>query len=216
MFGCYFGRRRNGRNAFGKEALVEAIKNTGLPVYSFPERKTSFCRKVAINSSCLNKRDSDIFNFNIDTENKVAIKEISYGEDDRFVNIDISSTKEEVTKENIVFKTTPIKTDSAFYFPASGQSNITADLPDGLFKKINIPEQENIVTLSSASDKETVAEKVFNVIQLMESSGDLAINNHFISEIILASLLVETNQFQENISEKNSKPCFFLDKNGRE
>ena len=185
-----------------KEALVEAIKNTGLPVYSFPERKTSFAEKWR-SILPVSTNETPTFSTSIlIPKNKVAIKEISYGEDDRFVNIDISSTKEEVTKENIVFKTTPIKTDSAFYFPASGQSNITADLPDGLFKKINIPEQENIVTLSSASGKETVAEKVFNVIQLMESSGDLAINNHFISEIILASLLVETNQFQENISEK--------------
>ena len=185
-----------------KEALVEAIKNTGLSVYSFPERKSSFVEKwQTILPPATNTTPTFSASILI-PKNKVAIKEISYGEDDRFVSIDISSTKEEVTKENIIFKTTPIKTDSLFYFPSLGQSDIKEDLSEDLFKKINIPEQENIVILSSASNKETVAEKVFNVIQLMESSGDLAINNSFISEILLASLLVETNQFQENISEK--------------
>lgn len=185
-----------------KEALIEAIKNTGLSVYSFPERTLSFAEKWrAILPQTINTTPTFSTSILI-PKNKIAIKEISYGEDDRFVNIDISSTKEELTKENIIFKTTPTKVDSVFYFPSFGQTDITNDLPEDLFKKINMPNKENIVVPSSFSGNETIAEKVFNVIQLMEIGGDIPLNNSSSSEMLLASLLVETNQFQENINEK--------------
>jgi len=185
-----------------KEALVEAIKNTGLSVYSFPERMPSFAEKWRTILPPATNTTPTFSTSILIPKNKIAIKEISYGEDDRFVSIDISSTKEELTKENIIFKTTPIKVDSVFYFPSFGQSDITNDLPEDLFKKINMPNKESIVILSSFSGNETMAEKVFNVIQIMEVSGDVPVKNSSVSNNLLASLLVETSQFQENMNEK--------------
>jgi len=200
--GVIFGKDVPEETLLAKEALVEAIRNTGLPVYSFPERNPSFTEKWRTIIPLTNNVTPTFSTSILIPKNKIAIKEISYGEDDRFVNIDISSTKEEVTKENIIFKTTPTKADSVFYFPSLGQGDLGKDFSEDLFKKINIPEQENIVTLSSSSGSETIAEKVFNVIQIIEAIGDVSIINPSVSEILLASLLTETNQFQENINEK--------------
>lgn len=185
-----------------KEALVEAIKNTGLSVYSFPERKSEFAEKwkeiIPPTTTATPTFSTSI----LIPKNKIAVKEISYGEDERFVSIDISATKEEVTKENVIFKTTPIKVDSVFYLPSLGQNDFTADVSEDLFKKIILPEQEKIITLSSSSGNETIAEKVFSVIQIMETGGDVPVKNYSVSNALLASLLAETNQLQENISEK--------------
>ena len=185
-----------------KEALVEAIRNTGLPVYSFPERKAFFAEKWQTILPPMNNAAQTFLTSIFIPKNKISVKEISYGEDDKFVSIDISATREEITKDNVIFKTASLKTDSLFYFPSLGQGNLEKDFSEDLFKKINIPEQENVVTLSSSSGSETIAEKVFNVIQTIEAIGDVSIINPSVSEILLASLLTETNQFQENINEK--------------
>lgn len=185
-----------------KEALVEAIRNTGLSVYSFPERKSSFSEKWQTILSPTTGSTPTFSTSILIPKNKIAVKEISYGENDHFVSIDISTTKEEITKENVIFKTTPVKVDSVFYFPSLGQNNLATDLPEDLFKKINLPEQEKIITLSSASGNETIAEKVFSAIQIIEADGDVTVKNSSISNILLASIFAETNQLQENISEK--------------
>ena len=42
-------------------------------------------------------------------KNKIETKEISYTEDERYVSINISAAKEEISKENVIFKTLPAK-----------------------------------------------------------------------------------------------------------
>ena len=55
------GEDATGRNAFGKEALVEAIKNTGLPVYSFRKENPLLQKNGNQCLFSLNKQDTDIF-----------------------------------------------------------------------------------------------------------------------------------------------------------
>lgn len=196
------GENATEETLLAKEALIEAFKNAGLSVYSFPERNSAFAEKwkeiIPQTTSATPTFSTSI----LIPKNKIAVKEISYGEDERFVSIDISATKEEVSKENVIFKTTPVKADSVFYFPSLWQNDLTKDASEDLFKKIIIPEQEKIVTLSSSSGNETIAEKVFSVIQIMETSGDVPLKNSSISSALLASIFSETNQLQENVSEK--------------
>ena len=54
-------------------------------------------------------------------KSKIETQEISYTEDDRYVSINISATKEEISKENVIFKTLPAKVDAVFYFPPFGK-----------------------------------------------------------------------------------------------
>lgn len=196
------GENATEETLLAKEALVEAFKNAGLSVYSFPERKTDFAEKwkeIIPQTTIATPTFSTSI---LIPKNKISVKEISYGEDDRFVSIDISATKEEITKENVLFKTTPAKVDSVFYLPSLRQNDLETDISENILKKIILPEQEKTITLSSSSENETIAEKVFNAIQIMEADGDVPIKNSSIANALLASIFSETSQLQENISEK--------------
>ena len=86
-------------------------------------------------SSSLRKRRARRFSTSIlIPKNKIEIQEVSYTEDDRYVSINISAS-EEVSKENVVFKTLPAKVDAVFSFPPSNQDQLNGELPEELSKK---------------------------------------------------------------------------------
>ena len=133
-------------------------------------------------------------------KNKIETKEISYTEDDRYVSINISASKEEISKENVVFKTLPAKVDIIFSFPPFGQENKDDKLPEEVSKKIIVAETDNIINLSSGAGEETLSEKVFSLIGIIESSGDFSVKKSPVPDLVLAALLAETDQLQNNIS----------------
>ena len=182
-----------------KEALAAAIRNAGLSVHSYPERQKDFTEKwAAILPSGTGA--SAIFSTSIlIPKNKIETKEISYTEDDRYVSINISAGKEEISKENVVFKTLPVKVDAIFYFPPLGQENKDSNLPEEVSKKITAAEPDNIITISSGAGGETLAEKVFSIINIIESSGDFSVKKSPVPDLVLAALMAETDQFQNNI-----------------
>ena len=183
-----------------KEALVAAIRKAGLPVHSLPERQKDFAEKwLAILPS--ETGASAVFSTSIlIPKNKIETKEISYTEDDRYVSINISASKEEISKENVVFKTLPAKVDIIFSFPPFGQENKDDKLPEEVSKKITAAETDNIIILSSGAGEETLAEKVFSLIGIIESSGDFSVKKSPVPDLVLAALLAETDQLQNNIS----------------
>ena len=182
-----------------KEALAAAIRNAGLSVHSYPERQKDFTEKwAAILPSGTGA--SAIFSTSIlIPKNKIETKEISYTEDDRYVSINISAGKEEISKENVVFKTLPVKVDAIFYFPPLGQENKDGNLPEEVSKKITAAEPDNIITISSGAGGETLAEKVFSIINIIESSGDFSVKKSPVPDLVLAALMEETDHFQNNI-----------------
>ena len=182
-----------------KEALGAAIRNLGLSVHSFPEKERGFAGKWLSILPVANNNSSIFLTSILIPKNKTEVQEISYTEDARYVSININAS-EEISKENIVFKNLPTKIDAVFCFSSSGQEQLTDELTGKLSKKITLPEAENIITLASDSSGETIAEKTFNIIRTIESSGDFSINKFPVPTLILASLLVETDQFQKNIS----------------
>ena len=186
-----------------KEALVEAIRNAGLSVHSYPERKENFAEKWRPILPSANNNHLTFSTSILIPKNKIETKEISYTEDDRFVSINISAVKEEITKENVVFKTLPAKVDAVFCFSPSGRDQLNGELPEELSKKIIIPEPENIITVSSSANGETTASKVLNIIQIIESSGDVSVKKSPIPDLLLASLFAETDQFQKNMDEES-------------
>src|SRR3989344_1743231 len=185
-----------------KEALVAATRNAGLSVYSYPERRNDFAEKwTAILPSANN--NPLVFSTSIlIPKNKIETKEISYTEDDRYVSINISAGKEEISKDNVIFKTLPAKIDAVFYFPPFGQENKDGNLPEEIAKKITVAEPDNIINLASGAGGETLAEKVFSIINLIESSGDVSVKPRHVPALVLASLFAETDQFQKKINEE--------------
>ncbi|OHA48776.1 MAG: hypothetical protein A2Z62_02035 [Candidatus Terrybacteria bacterium RIFCSPLOWO2_02_42_20] len=185
-----------------KEALAAAIKNAGLPVHSYPERKKDFAEKwVAILP--FETGASAVFSTSIlIPKNKIETKEISYTEDDRYVSINISAGKEEISKNNVVFKTLPAKVDAVFSFLPPDQENKDGKLPEEVSKKIIVAETDNIINLSSGVGEETLSEKVFSLIGIIESSGDISIKKSPVPDLVFAALMIETDQFQKNISGK--------------
>ncbi len=182
-----------------KEALIAAIRNTGLLVHFFPERQSVFIEKWRV---ILPSEDNSLFAFSTSIlipKNKTGIKEISYTEDNKYVNINISAS-EEISKENVLFKTAPAKIDAIFYF-SFDQKQLGEKLTEELSQKIIIPESDNIITVAPGSNGETISEKIFNIIQIIESSGDISVNKPLVSDLLLASLFIETDQFQKNLNE---------------
>ena len=182
-----------------KEALAAAIRNVGLPVHSLPERRNDFAEKwLAILPSANN--NPLVFSTSIlIPKNKIETKEISYTEDDRYVSINISTGKEEISKDNVVFKTLPAKVDAVFCFPPFGQEIQDGKLPGEIAKKITAAEPDNTINLSSGAGGETLAEKVFSIINIIESSGDFSVKKSPVADLVLAALMAETDHFQKNI-----------------
>ena len=185
-----------------KEALAAAIRNAGLSVHLYPEKQKNFSEKWL---SVLPAASNNPLTFSTSIlipKSKIETQEISYTEDDRYVSINISATKEEISKENVVFKTLPAKVDAVFYFPPFGPNQPNEKLPEELSKKITAPEPDNVMSISSGAKGETISEKVFNIIQTIESSGDISIKKSPVPDLLLASLFVETDYFRKNINEE--------------
>lgn len=174
-----------------KEALVAAIRNTGLSVISYPERQKNFAEKWVVILPAAGVAPVVFSTSILLPKNKIEIQEVSYTEDSRYVSININAS-EEISKENAVFKTLPAKIDAIFCF---------GELPEGLSQKITIPEQDNIIALFPPSNGETISEKVFNIIQLIEPSEDVSATNQPVPDLLLASLFLETDQLQKNLNE---------------
>ena len=184
-----------------KEALAAAIKSAGLSVHSYPERQKNFADKWLSILPATNNNPPAFSTSILIPKNKTETKEISYTEDDRYVSINISAS-EEISKENVIFKTLPAKVDAIFYFPPSGQNQLNGELPEELSKKITAPEPDSIITVASSSSDEAISGKALNIIQVIESSGDVSIKKVPVPDLLLASLFVETDQFQKNINEE--------------
>ena len=185
-----------------KEALAAAIRNAGLSVYSYPEKQKNFAEKWLSVLPVANNNPLTFSTSILIPKSKIETQEISYTEDDRYVSINISATKEEISKENVVFKTLPAKVDAVFYFPPFGPNQPSEKLPEELSKKITAPEPDNIMSISSGAKGETISEKVFNIIQTIESSGDISIKKSPVPDLLLASLFAETDQLQKNLNEE--------------
>ena len=185
-----------------KEALAAAIRNAGLSVYSYPEKQKNFAEKWLSVLPVANNNPLTFSTSILIPKSKIETQEISYTEDDRYVSINISATKEEISKENVVFKTLPAKVDAVFYFPPFGPNQPNEKLPEELSKKITAPEPDNVMSISSGAKGETISEKVFNIIQTIESSGDISIKKSPVPDILLASLFAETDQLQKNLNEE--------------
>lgn len=187
-----------------KEALAAAIKNTGVSTRFFPERPTDFSKKWGSFLSDLSENQPTFSTSILIPKNRIETKEISYTEDSRFVSININSAKEEIAKENVIFKTTPVGVDAVFFFSSNGKENIDEKLAEELSKKIILPsDNDKIITIAGSADEdEYVSEKVFNILLAMDFVDGLNIDRSPVTDLLLASLLIETDNFRRGFSER--------------
>ena len=134
-FAVVSGDEATEETLLAKEALVEAIRNAGMSVRLYPERQKNFAEKWLSILPAASNAPATFSTSILIPKNKIETQEISYTEDDRFVSINISAAKEEISKENIIFKTLPAKVDAVFNFSPSGQNQTNGELPEEISKK---------------------------------------------------------------------------------
>lgn len=183
-----------------KEALALAIKNSGGLVCQFPDRTKYFNQKWSLILS-----PAGDFPFVYSTsilipKGKVDAKEISYSEDDDYISINVTSSKETVSKENTVFKLMPSEVDAVFYFDENGKNTIGQNTANEISNKIKILNEQNLAIITRSGEKETFAEKVFDIIRTAQL--DVDIGNTSAPSLILASLVVETSFFKLPLSQR--------------
>lgn len=192
-----------------KEALKIILEDKGLKVRQFPDLPKNIENKW---SSILPEQGDGHFLYSTSilfSKNKINIKEISYSDDDEYVSVNIDSKNKEVTKEDVIFKPHQSSFDAAFYFTSkSGQIN--EEYLACLLKTVILPKKEDIVIISP--NEETISEKIFNISLVAELSTPL--ENSSIPNLLLASLLIETNNFEEKSNEKTLETASNLLKAG--
>lgn len=176
-----------------KEALGEALRNAALITYQLPERPKFFSDKwTAILPPAENF--SPLYSTSIlIPKNRFDTKEISYSDDGKNISINISSAKEEIAKENVVFKTVPAKADAVFYLTSPEKQLIT---------KISLPEEEDKIIVLTALNNTTFSEQVFEIIRTAGLTAGLEKTK--VPDLLLASLIAETAYFKNNLNEKTA------------
>lgn len=192
-----------------REALKIILENKGLKVCRFPERSEELENKW---SSILPEQEDGHFSYSTSIlipKNKIDIKEISYSDDGEYVSVNIESKNKEITQEDAIFKPHLASFDAAFYF-ASGGAQINEEYLARLSKTVALPQKEEIIIIEL--DDETFAEKVFNIAAAAESQ--IPLEDTLVPNLLLASLLIETNNFEEKVNEKTLELAGVLFKMG--
>lgn len=177
-----------------REALRLFFQNNKLSVYLLPETPEDLKRKW---SPILN----DFSNPPLFSEvllrfpkSSLNIKEINYEEDPEFLTLKLLAEESKVEKDNIVFESKPTTIDSIIYL----SSVEIEELPE-FQEKISFPREEKII-LITPEDK-TLSEKIFEIIESIKT--EILTNENNLFNLLLAALLLETNNFKKKVSESS-------------
>ncbi len=120
------------------------------------------------------------------------VKEISYSnEEGPYFVINIQTSKEGLNKENVVFKPTPIQIDGLILMKP------LKNYPQIIGSRVLNPDKEKIFLLSSTNYLST--NQAYKIISTI---CDEVIPKN-VATLLLASLIVETNNFNDNTNEEN-------------
>jgi hypothetical protein len=173
-----------------REALKIFFQNKGWIIYLFPENPEDIKNKW---SPILNNYKNPSLSNEISVrfpKNRFNIKEIGYEEDEEFLILKILAGDSGIEKSSIIFGSKPTAIDALICL---GSTNIN---PDYFQDKISLPEEEKIIFV--IPDNKTLSEKIFEIIQTNET-GTTEKNN--IPDLLFASLLLETNNFKNGVTE---------------
>ncbi|HBB56751.1 TPA: hypothetical protein DEW47_01275 [Patescibacteria group bacterium] len=183
-----------------KEALLTALKNINAKTYKLPENSRSSILKKW--TDILPPFEEAPFFYSTSIlipKNKINLKEISYTEENGYVSIDINSSTERIKKEDIIFRHNPIQADIAFCFLRNDQSSSDETIFEELSEKISLPNRENIIFMEKGG--RSIADKTFELIRAADNAGSYEETK--IPSILLASLLVETDNLSGDLTAEN-------------
>lgn len=165
-----------------REAFRIALRAKEANVYLFPETPKIFKEKWS-GIIPVNEKPDFLYHTSIRIpKNRPGIKEVEYEEKNGFLVLNIFSENNSLKQNEIIFEPKPSMIDAVFCF----------GLPDVKFlmssEKFLFPPEEKI--FYPASKKTTIAEKVFDITQNINTVGE---EERVIATLLLASLLTETN-----------------------
>ncbi|MBI5045609.1 MAG: hypothetical protein HZC14_01215 [Candidatus Niyogibacteria bacterium] len=128
-----------------------------------------------------------VLKIKIPKKNKIA--EVSYDENDRFLNFLITPASGQINTNEIIIENAPPKIESAFCF-FSDENNL-----DRLKERYDLPAEEFIATISPQG--RLMAEKVAEIIKTLDEK---IFQNKTVATLLFACLVLETNNFLERAS----------------
>ncbi len=172
-----------------REALARFFKNKERTVYLFPETPQEIKNKWAqFLNNHLNPPFFKEILLKFPKEN-FDVKEINYEEGPEFLSMKMLSGEKEISRENIIFEIKPSTVDSIIYLSSLEEIKLP-DFNNGL----TVSDKEKIILLTPK--EQTLAEMVFEIMETEEN-----FLNGGIPDLLLASLIVETDNFKKKINE---------------
>lgn len=177
-----------------REGLRLFFQNKGLSVYLWPEIPENLKSKWS--PILTNHSNPPFFNevFLRFPKSSFDIKEVNYEENSDFLTLKLLAGESEIEKEKIIFESRPTTIDSLVFLSSSE----IEELPD-FGEKISFPDEEKIILITP--EEKTLAEKTFEIIEL--GGAETIIRENNLSNLLLATLLLETNNFKKKVNENS-------------
>lgn len=115
------------------------------------------------------------------------LNEIDYLKSENFLTLEIG-TAQKIVREEITIEQKPAKIDAVFCF--SNNENVLSQIKE----KGIVPDKKNIMFLSPENG--TISEQVLNIVKIL----NIKEHKKEIAELLLASLIVETENFSKHFS----------------
>lgn len=174
-----------------RRALRLAVREKGGSAKGFPPSPIDIQKKW---NSIMPEGEARDFSFSTSLlvpKKNLDIKEVSYSDDDNYFSITIQSEREGLNQNNVVFQTNPIQLDGLFLMKP------VKDYPSVIGERMILPDKDKIILLSETG--------LLSAKEIYELTATICGENitKEIATLILASLILETNNFTENASEEN-------------
>lgn len=174
-----------------KEALRQALSAEKIETFSFPdhpELRKKWSRIISSEEIDISSRQTSIRI----PKNQGKIKEVSCEEDDDFLSLIVTSEKNELNKDAVIFEPVPFRPDAAFCFFEPEDAELFSEFE----KKLILPPKEKIIFITP--NEKTFAEKIFQIIKAVLPDTPLTP----VSTLLFASLITETNNFIRPVSQE--------------
>lgn len=184
------GENSGEQEILAREALRIAFQNKNILTYLFPETPENLKDKWSL---ILTDHKNPPLSTEISVrfpKNLFNIKEIVCEEDEEFLTLKILSKEAKIERGDIIFESRSTAVDALICL---GSTDINFDY---FRDKVTLPGGEKIIFV--VPDDKTLSEKVFEIIRGTEAES---IEKTSIPNLLLAALLLETNNFRKKVTE---------------
>lgn len=174
-----------------KNALETGLKSLGKEIIFFPDdleiSKSGYKEKwqTLLENSGAATAETQTKTIIKIPKKEISVKELSYNENGDFFSLVITSQKGRITKELAIFEEALPEPDMVFCF--FGDSEKLENFKD----KLKLPTNDKIIFFEP-NEKNAATEKIVDLFKLLNADFSPAL-----SGLLFASLIVETNNFQD-------------------